>query len=74
MANMLKVGVIGVGGIESAATAVEKIRAGADLIQVYTGFIYEGPRMVRNLARGLLAKLDQHQLGSISEAVGRDLA
>lgn len=46
--------IIGVGGIHSAADAIEKIEAGADLIQVYTGFIYEGPSLVKSINKALL--------------------
>lgn len=45
--------VIGVGGIFTAHHAQEKINAGADLVQVYTGFIYEGPSIVTNICKGL---------------------
>ncbi len=41
--------IIGVGGIHSAQDALEKIKAGADLVQVYTGFIYEGPKLVKRI-------------------------
>jgi dihydroorotate dehydrogenase len=41
--------IIGVGGIDSAAAAMEKIQAGADLVQVYTGLIYEGPALVSRI-------------------------
>ena len=47
------VAIIGVGGISSAADAREKIRAGADLVQIYTGLVYRGPGLVREIARGL---------------------
>lgn len=46
--------VIGVGGIHTAADAIEKLEAGADLVQVYTGFIYEGPGIVKRLNQGLI--------------------
>jgi dihydroorotate dehydrogenase len=49
--------IIGVGGIMSPEDAVEKIRAGASLIQIYTGFIYEGPGIVRRINKALLEKL-----------------
>jgi dihydroorotate dehydrogenase len=62
--------IIGVGGIFTAADAWEKITAGASLLQTYTGWIYEGPWMVRRVLEGLVAKLDEHQLDSITEAVG----
>ncbi len=47
--------IIGVGGIHSAEDALEKIEAGADLVQVYTGFIYEGPRLIKKINKALLA-------------------
>lgn len=62
--------IIGVGGIFSAQDAWEKITAGASLIQIYTGWIYEGPLMVRRILTGLLTKLEENGLNSISEAVG----
>jgi dihydroorotate dehydrogenase len=62
--------IIGVGGIFSADHAWEKITAGASLVQVYTGWIYQGPGMVRRILTGLIAKLDQNGLNSISDAVG----
>ena len=48
-----RIPIIGVGGISSLADAREKIAAGASLVQIYTSFIYQGPRLVRELARGL---------------------
>jgi len=48
--------IIGVGGIHSAQDALEKIDAGADLVQVYTGFIYEGPRLIKSINKALLEK------------------
>ena len=47
--------IIAVGGIFTAEDAIEKLEAGAVLVQVYTGFIYEGPRIARNICEGLLA-------------------
>lgn len=64
--------IIGVGGIFTAADAWEKITAGASLIQVYTGWVYQGPMMVRRILAGLLAQLEKNQLNSITEAVGRE--
>ena len=45
--------VIGVGGIHSAQDAIDKLNAGADLVQIYTGFIYEGPGLVRKICEGI---------------------
>ena len=48
--------IIGVGGIHSADDALEKLDAGADLIQIYTGFIYEGPSLIKKINRAILNK------------------
>lgn len=48
--------IIGVGGICSAEDALEKIDAGADLIQVYSGFVYEGPSMIKNICKAIAEK------------------
>ena len=47
--------VIGVGGIHAAEDAIEKLNAGADLVQIYTGFIYEGPSLVKKINKAILA-------------------
>lgn len=49
--------IIGVGGIHSEADALEKLEAGADLLQLYTGFIYEGPGLVKRINKAVLSKL-----------------
>ena len=48
--------IIGVGGIHSAEDAIEKLEAGADLVQLYTGFIYEGPALVREINKKLASR------------------
>lgn len=48
--------IIGVGGIHSDQDALEKLEAGADLIQLYTGFIYEGPRLIKKINKAILNK------------------
>jgi len=50
--------IIGVGGIHSPEDALEKLEAGADLVQLYTGFIYEGPSLVKRINRALLKNSD----------------
>lgn len=59
--------VIGVGGIDSTERALAMMQAGADLIQVYTGFIYEGPMLPRTIARGLGRQLDREGLSTLDE-------
>ena len=46
--------IIGVGGIHSAKDALEKLDAGASLIQLYTGFIYEGPDLIKDINQALI--------------------
>lgn len=48
--------IIGVGGIHSVEDALEKLEAGADLLQVYTGFIYEGPKLVKKINQAILSR------------------
>ncbi len=57
--------IIGVGGVDSAETALEKIRAGADLVQLYTGMIYEGPSMPGRILRDLGRLAEREALTSI---------
>lgn len=59
--------IIGVGGVSSAETALEKIRAGADLVQLYSSMVYEGPGLPAAILRGLLALLDRQGVTSIRE-------
>ena len=65
-----KLPIIGVGGIFNADDAWEKITAGASLIQVYTGLVYEGPGITRAIVTGLRDKLAGHGLASLKDAVG----
>ena len=65
---------VGVGGISSGADAYEKIQAGASLIQLYTGLVYEGPGLIRRIKRELLACLDRDGLATIGDAVGSRLS
>jgi dihydroorotate dehydrogenase len=73
VAERTEVPVIGVGGVSEAAGAYAKIRAGASLVQLYTGLIYEGPSIARDINRGLLELIERDGFSSIEEAVGADL-
>lgn len=64
--------IVGVGGVAGADDAWAMIRAGASLVQLYTGFVYGGPGVVRATLRGLSAHLRRAGLASIDDAVGRD--
>jgi len=62
--------IIGVGGIFTAQDAYEKIKAGASAVQIYTGWIYEGPAAVKRINKGLLRLIERDGLKRISQAVG----
>jgi len=62
--------IIGVGGIFSAADAWEKITAGASLVQIYTGLVFEGPGIAKNIGSGLKTRLAEHGFKQLSEAIG----
>jgi dihydroorotate dehydrogenase len=59
--------IIGVGGVSSAETALEKIKAGADLVQLYSCMVYEGPGLAGDIIRGLSKLVDREKVSSISE-------
>ena len=65
-----RIPLIGVGGIFTAEDAWEKICAGASLVQLYTGFIYQGPRIVQEINQGLVQICEREGFASINEAVG----
>ncbi|RQG87078.1 quinone-dependent dihydroorotate dehydrogenase [Natrarchaeobius halalkaliphilus] len=65
--------IVGVGGVDSAERAYEKIRAGASLVQLYTGFVYEGPSTATRINKELVELLERDGFSSIQAAVGADL-
>lgn len=67
-----KVPLVGVGGITTPETALEKIRAGASLIQIYTGLTFFGPGLIADIKRGLLDELIREKIYNLSLLVGRD--
>jgi dihydroorotate dehydrogenase len=67
-----RLAIFGVGGVFSAEDAYQKIRAGANAVQLYTGLIYEGPAVVGRIVRGLRRLLTRDGFSSVSEAVGVD--
>jgi dihydroorotate dehydrogenase len=62
--------IVGVGGIFNAADAWDKITSGACLVQIYTGLVYEGPGVVRDVLAGLLERMSAEGLTSLRQAVG----
>ena len=65
-----KIQIIGVGGIDSGESAFEKISAGADAVQLYTGMVYKGPGVVKEMKKELISILKKEKMKNISEAVG----
>jgi dihydroorotate dehydrogenase len=66
-----KLPLIGVGGIDSGETALAKIEAGASLIQLYTGLVFEGPSLIGRIKRTLLDTLARKNLETLSPLIGR---
>ncbi|AXH10141.1 dihydroorotate dehydrogenase (quinone) [Malaciobacter halophilus] len=64
---------ISVGGISTAQEAYKRIKAGASLLQIYTGMIFEGPSTVKNINEGILKLMQEDGYSHISEAIGADL-
>lgn len=62
--------IIGVGGIFSAEDAYRKIKAGASLVQIYTGWVYQGPCLLKQINQGLVSLLEKDGFKNIQEAVG----
>jgi dihydroorotate dehydrogenase len=65
---------IGVGGIDSGAAAVAKIKAGASLVQLYSGLVFEGLGLVADIKRDLLTAIENGRHSRISDLVGIDAA
>ena len=65
-----KLPIIGVGGIFTAADAWEKIAAGASLLQVYTGLVYEGPSIAGDIVSGLKARMERVGVRTLAEIRG----
>ena len=65
-----KVQIIGVGGVDSGQAAFEKICAGADAVQLYTGMVYKGPGVVKQMKKDLISILKKENLKNIRDAVG----
>jgi len=74
VAERTDVPVVGVGGVSTAEDAYRKIRAGASVVQLYTGLIYRGPSVARDINRGLLDLLERDGFDSIEDAVGAELS
>jgi dihydroorotate dehydrogenase len=68
-----KIPIIGVGGVSSGKSAYEKIIAGASLLQLYTGFVYKGPMIVKNIKKELIQILKAEGVSSIEEVIGKGL-
>ncbi|MBB6098904.1 dihydroorotate dehydrogenase [Deinobacterium chartae] len=65
--------IVSVGGIETPQDAVQRLRAGASLLQVYTGFIYQGPLLVRAINAGILAELEREGMPHLEHLIGADV-
>ena len=68
--NKGKVPIIGVGGVDSGQSAFEKIAAGATAVQLYTGMVYNGPGVIKDIKKELIEILKKEKIKNIQEAVG----
>jgi|TARA_B110000211_G_C14067275_1_gene548243 dihydroorotate dehydrogenase len=68
--NKGKIPIIGVGGIDSGKSAFEKIIAGATAVQLYTGMVYKGPGVVKNIKQELIEILKKEKIKNIQQAIG----
>ncbi|WP_086562155.1 quinone-dependent dihydroorotate dehydrogenase [Streptomyces africanus] len=68
-----RITLVGVGGVENAEDAWQRILAGATLVQGYSGFIYEGPFYARTIHKGLAARLRTSPYATLADAVGADV-
>jgi dihydroorotate dehydrogenase len=67
-----RVPLIGIGGIDSGAAAIAKLEAGASLLQLYTGLVYEGPGLIARIKQELVGHLERDGLASVAALTGRD--
>ena len=65
-----KIKIIGVGGVDSGESAFEKIAAGASAVQLYTGMVYKGPGIVKEIKKDLIEILKKEKIKNINEAIG----
>lgn len=72
LAGLTDLPIVGVGGVHDAESAYRRIRAGASLVQLYTGFVYGGPATARDISRGLVERFERDGFDSVDEAVGVD--
>jgi dihydroorotate dehydrogenase len=66
-----RVPLIGIGGVDSGETALAKIEAGASLVQLYTGLVYEGPGLIGRIKRKITEAVATAGVASITELIGR---
>ena len=63
--------IIGVGGVDSGKSAFEKITAGANAVQLYTGMVYKGPGIVKEIKKELIEILKAKDIKNIKDAIGK---
>lgn len=62
--------IVGVGGIQSPEDAWEKLTAGASLLQIYTGLVYQGPGLIKTILKGITDRMEHHNLTNIRQVIG----
>ena len=67
-----KIPLVGCGGVSSGSQAYAKIRAGASLVELYTGLVYKGPALIREMKKELLECLDADGFAELADAIAAD--
>ena len=65
-----RIPIIGVGGVDSSESALEKISAGASAVQLYTGMVYKGPGIVKEIKQGMISFLQNEKINNIKDIIG----
>ena len=68
-----KIKIIGTGGIDSGLGALEKIKSGASMVQLYTGMVFKGPNIAYDINKQLLKALDEQGFKSLKDAIGSEI-
>ena len=67
-----KVEIIGVGGVQTANDVINKLKSGATAVQLYTGMVFEGPNIVKNIKKDLIAYMRDKEIKNLKDIIGKN--
>ena len=67
-----KVEIIGVGGVQTANDVINKLKSGATAVQLYTGMVFEGPKIVKNIKKELIAYMRDKEIKNLKDIIGKN--